>query len=39
MITKSDISLYQELKDALLTDWCGEINVNYYKKETFFLRR
>jgi hypothetical protein len=36
MITKSDISLYHELKETRLTDLCGEINVNYLKKETFF---
>lgn len=36
MITKSDISLYHELKETRLTDLCGEINVNYYKMRPFF---
>jgi len=35
MITNGSISLYFELKDTLLTDWCSEINVDYYKKDTF----
>ncbi len=35
MITKSDILLYYEVKKTLLTDWSGEINVNYYEKDTF----
>lgn len=35
MITKSDISLYNDMKETLLTDWSGEINMKYYKKDTF----
>mgnify|MGYP000910539514 CR=1 FL=1 len=35
MITKSDISLYHDMKETLLTDWSSEINVKYYKKDTF----
>ena len=36
MITKSDISLYHDMKETLLTDWCSEVNAAYYTKRYLF---